>query len=121
VGSGKSPSVYQWVRSWRLFTRKLKANGRDSVLGNLTDAVPFGCTFPFAHIASTMDEWLFSGSWSSAAPAVAHAGPRSYFLLYLMVRLELSVSSSSDAVTFTLAFVLIPFMNHSNSSSPFIL
>ena len=44
-----------------------------------------------------------------------------YFLLYLTVRFALSVSSRSVSVTFTFAFVVMPFIDHSNSSVPFNL
>ena len=37
-------------------------------------------------------------------------GSLGYFLLYLIVRFMLSVSSKSVAVTFTFAFVLMPFI-----------
>ncbi len=43
------------------------------------------------------------------------------FLLYLIVRFESSVSSSSVAVTFALLFVVLPLSVHSNSFSAFNL
>ena len=73
--------------------------------------------------------YLLLGNDASGAAAEIRMSPENkqdnfrmvYFLLYLIVRFALSVSSRSVAVTFTFAFVLMPFIDHSNSSVPFNL